>query len=75
MSFHSETPHTNSRNIAIRISPSTRLNTNCCPKTGFTFFSSVVASSGRYLYMKMKKAMEKTIFTPAIQPVISNFLP
>src|ERR1019366_9208989 len=75
MSFHSETPHTNSRNIAIRMSPSTRLNTICCPKTGFTFFSSVVASRGRYLYMKMKKATEKAMFTPAIQPVISNFLP
>src|SRR5580704_1811125 len=73
MSFHSDTPQTNSRNIAIRISPSTRLNRNCCPKTGFTLFSSVAASSGRYLYMKMKKATENAIFNPAIQPVISNF--
>src|ERR1035441_788671 len=75
MSFHSEIPHTNNRNIVMRISPSTRLNMICCPKTGFTLFSSVVASSGMYLYMKMKKAIEKAMFRPAIQPVISNFFP
>src|ERR1700688_3742725 len=74
MSFHRETPHTNNRNIAMRINPSTRLNMTCCPKIGLTLFSSVVASRGRYLYMKMKKATEKAMFRPAIHPVISNFL-
>ena len=47
----------------------------CSPKTGFTRFSSVAASKGRNLYMKMKKPMEKMIFTAASQPLISNFLP
>ena len=37
------------------------------------FFNSVVASSGRYLYMKMKKPTENKMLTVAIQPLISNF--
>ncbi len=38
--------------------PSTRLKMMRPPRAGSIFFSSVAASSGRYLYMKMKKARE-----------------
>ena len=62
-----------SRNRAIRMTPSTRLKMICSPNTGFTRFSSVAASSGRNLYMKMKKPTEMMMLTAAIQPVISSF--
>src|SRR5450432_3715946 len=62
-----------SRNRAIRITPSTRLKMICWPNKGFTRFSSVAATSGRNLYMKMKKPTEMTMLTVAIQPVTSSF--
>ena len=40
------------------------------PSAGFAFFSSVAASSGRYLYMKMKKASEMMTLTAASQPLM-----
>ena len=39
------------------------------PKAGSIFFNSVAANSGRYLYMKMKKASEITMLTVASQPL------
>ena len=45
-----------------------------CPlNTGLTFLICVAASSGRYLYMKIKNATEKKMLTVAIQPLISSF--
>ena len=57
----------------MRMTPSTRLKIICSPNTGFTRFSSVAASSGRNLYMKMKKPTEMMMLTAAIQPLISSF--
>src|ERR1700732_3359230 len=56
-----------SRNRTRRIPPSIRLKAIRPPSAGFIFFSSVAASSGRYLYMKMKNASEITILTAANQ--------
>ena len=55
------------------MTPSTRLKMMCSPNTGFTRFNSVAASSGRNLYMKIKKPTEIMMLTAAIQPVISSF--
>ncbi len=57
----------------MRIRPSTRLNTIWLPKTGLSRFSSVAATSGMNLYMKMKKPTEKMMLRAATQPLISSF--
>src|SRR5437660_5187827 len=67
MSFQSETPQMKRRNRTRRTPPSTRLKAMRPPSAGSIFFSSVAASSGRYLYMKMKKASERIIFPAASQ--------
>src|ERR1700687_1005222 len=67
MSFQSDTPQINSRNSTRRIAPSIRLKTIRPPKAGSIFLSSVAASRGMYLYMKMKKASEMTMLTAASQ--------
>src|ERR1700721_3268279 len=67
MSFQSETPQMKSRNNPRRMPPSIRLKTIRPPRAGLIFLSSVAASSGMYLYMKMKKASEITILTAASQ--------
>ena len=73
MSRSSDVPQIKIRNSASRIRPSIRLNMICPFSDGWAFFSSVVASSGRYLYMKIKNPTEIRTFTVAIQPLISNF--
>src|ERR1700734_4276357 len=70
MSGNSETPQMNSRNKIKRTAPSTRLNAICPPRAGFAFLSSVAASSGKYLYMKMKNARERMILPVASHPLI-----
>src|SRR5580704_18214095 len=71
MSLHSETPQINSRNRTSRITPSTRLNMIWPPSAGSIFLSSVAATSGTYLYMKMKKAREITMLIVANQPLMA----
>src|SRR5579864_1545327 len=67
MSFQSDTPQMKIRNNTRRIAPSIRLNAIRPPRAGSIFLSSVAASRGMYLYMKMKKASEITILTAASQ--------
>ena len=49
------------------MAPSIRLKMMRPPSAGSIFFSSVAASNGMYLYMKMKNASEMTILTAASQ--------
>src|SRR5271166_6248132 len=70
MSGKRETPQMNSRNRTRRTAPSTRLNAIWPPRAGLNFFSSVAASSGRYLYMKMKKARDKITLPAASHPLM-----
>src|SRR5580698_2917089 len=70
MSGNSETPQMNSRNRSKRIPPSTRLKMTWPPSAGFAFLSSVAASRGRYLYMKIKKASEIITLPAASQPLM-----
>src|ERR1700692_4536617 len=67
MSFQSETPHIKRRKRTRRTPPSTRLKAMRPPRAGSIFFSSVAASSGRYLYMKMKKPRERMMLPAASQ--------
>src|SRR5713226_4251943 len=67
MSFQSETPQMKMRNRTRRMPPSTRLKAMRPPRAGSIFLSSVAASSGRYLYMKMKKASERMMLPAASQ--------
>src|SRR5437763_15508363 len=67
MSFQSEMPQMKSKNRIRRTAPSIRLKAMRPPSAGSIFFSSVAANSGRYLYMKMKKASERMIFPAASQ--------
>src|ERR1700731_2346057 len=69
MSGNNETPQMKRRKRIKRTAPSTRLNMICPPSAGFAFLSSVAANSGRYLYMKMKKASEMTTFAAASHPL------
>src|SRR5579863_7756870 len=71
MSLHSETPQMKRRNRINRIAPSTRLNVIRPPSAGSIFLSSVAATSGTYLYMKMKKASEITMLIAANQPLMA----
>src|SRR5580658_7807856 len=57
----------NSRNRVNRTTPSIRLNMICPPSAGLSFLSSVAATSGRYLYMKIKKASEMMTLPAASQ--------
>src|SRR5271169_5180408 len=56
-----------SRNNPRRIAPSIRLKTIRPPSAGSIFLSSVAASNGTYLYMKMKKPSESRRFPTASQ--------
>src|ERR1051326_2694294 len=67
MSFQRETPQMKSRNRTRRMPPSTRLKAMRPPSAGSIFFNSVAANSGRYLYMKMKKARDKIMLPAANQ--------
>src|SRR5579863_5614652 len=69
MSGNRETPQMNSRNRMRRTAPSTRLKAIWPPSAGFAFLSSVAASRGKYLYMKMKKANEMMTLAAASHPL------
>src|SRR5580704_18388388 len=69
MSGKSDTPQMKSKKRTSRTAPSIRLNVICPPRAGFIFLISVAASSGRYLYMKMKKASERMTFAAASHPL------
>src|SRR5258708_35869458 len=61
MSAKSERPQTNNRNSRMRMAPSTRLNAKLLFKAVHWLFRPVAAARGTNLYMKMKKASEKTM--------------
>src|SRR5277367_6020993 len=67
MSFQSETPQMNRRKSARRMPPSIRLKMMRPPRAGSIFLSSVAATSGSHLYMKMKKASERMMLMAASQ--------
>ena len=65
----------NSRKMAMRMPPSTRLKITLLSSAATCRLMAVAASSGTNLYMKMKNPIENIRLAASIQPLSSAFLP